>query len=472
MPHRMLVLSLAGLAACSTIAEGPTPSGDDEVFDDPLFGYETPQFEPNGITFTAIELDGGYERIAVGNLARPAAGNGCCLDYVLAGPEAEGVRIVFGGGSSDGLTFLADRPDELLEVGPLDDVLLLDLDGDGRNDLVGLRPEQDQEVIVRLGVETPAPEGPVLMAEGNSTSTLVVMQGQPMAAGSRDFAAGDLDCDGEIDLVMASPGSNAVVTTLGRGDGTFKTAESFEVGVSLTRGSVRVLVTQLDGEGGQDIATANDDGSMTVLLATECSGEFDVAQRIPLKPLTEEPCDDDTNCWKHTDGAVIATGDFCPGPDPDLAYAVEEQTWIVCGTNGDFDAVGEQAHGESVADAPAADYRFDLDGESKASPNGRIDDALVWQDQLYVLRFPMIKYQFAETFVRDSHRLVRLSIDASKAEQGSWQDVLGENQWVVGEVVLTLYTETPRIVLHPAALDDPTLRLAWPALGMARWEQP
>ena len=58
---------------------------------------------------------------------------------------------------------------------------------------------------------------------------------------------------------MASPGSNAVVTMLGRGDGTFKTAESWSVNVAIGRGSVRVLVTQLDGEGGDDIATANDE---------------------------------------------------------------------------------------------------------------------------------------------------------------------------------------------------------------------
>ena len=55
-PAKLLVIQEAG-GTRSTIAEGPTPSGDDEVFDDPLFGYETPQFEPNGITFTAIELE-------------------------------------------------------------------------------------------------------------------------------------------------------------------------------------------------------------------------------------------------------------------------------------------------------------------------------------------------------------------------------------------------------------------------------
>lgn len=473
-PHR-ITLALVGLVAlgCSTIAEGPMPGNDDEVFDDPMYGYETPQFQPNGMTFAAIELEGHYERIAVGNLARPISAPGCCLDYVLAGPEVEDVRIVFGGGRSDGLVFLDDRPDESYELGPLDDVLLLDLDEDGRNDLVGLQPEQEQAVIVRLGIAEPAPEGPVWLSEGNSYSTLVNMQGQPMAAGFRDFAAGDLDCDGHVDLAIASPGSNAVVTMLGRGDGSFKTAETEAAAVADNRGPVRVLIAQLDGEGGDDVATANDDGSMSVLLADGCTGSLPQRTRLPLKPLTPEPCVGTSNCWKHTDTAIVATGDFCEGPSPDLAYAVEEQIWIVCGDAGQFDAVGEQAHGEAVPNAPAADYFFDLDGQSAASPNGQIDDALVWQDTLYVLRLPSPGLQSTpETAIDHAHRLVRLAIDPSKAEQGHVQNIDGEAQWIVGEVVLTLFTESPRIVLHPAALDDATLRLAWPDLGMARWEQP
>ncbi len=461
MRGRMVLILLPAALACSTVADKGSPNYDDEAGEDgPIYGEEAPQTEPNGITFTALDFPQPYKRLAVGNVARGVNEPGCCFDYVLAGPSADDVRVVFGGGRNDGLTFLDDRPDEVLPLGPMDDVLLLDLDEDGRNDLLGLQPTADAEVVVRLGVPLPGPDGPFLMTEGVGSSTSVVMQGQEMAVGSRDFAAGDLDCDGHVDLVLAAPGATAVVTLLGRGDGSFKPPTSSAIDVDHGHGSVRVLVAQLDGEGGEDIAAANADGSMAVLLADDCTGEFPGAQRLALKSLTMEPCDSIYSCWKDTETAVVAAGDFCPPTGLDLAYAFEEQVWIVCGDSGDFLGVGEQSHDGSVEGAPAADYFFDLDGQSSASPNGRTDDILVWQEQLYVLRMPPTALVLQGKNVPDSHRLVRLPIDPDQVVQG------------IGEPVLTLYADTPRIILHPAAVDDPTLRLVWPALGMARWEQP
>ncbi len=460
-------LSLARLAAvipwalaCSTVDETGSNHYDEAAEGEPTYGEEVPQSEPNGITFTALDFAQPYSRLAVGNVVRGVNQPGCCLDYVLAGPATEDMRVVFGGGLADGLTFLDDRPDEVLPVGPMDDVLLLDLDEDGRNDLLGLRPEGGNEVVVRLGVALPGAEGPFLNGDGVATPTVVVQQGQQVAEGYRDFASGDLDCDGHVDLAIAAPGSDAVVTLLGRGDGSFKVADSSGVDVDEGHGSVRVLVAQLDGDGGEDVATVNDDGSLSVLLANDCSGEFLDPQRVVLKLLNPEPCDAIRNCWKDTDSAVVIAGDFCSPPGLDLAYAFEEQVWIVCGDEGDFLGVGEQAHGGAVEDAPAADYFFDLDGPSSASPNGRTDDALVWDNQLYILRVPPTALALQGKTVFGSHRLIRLPIDLDQVEQG------------LGQPVLTLYAETPRIFLHRAAVDDPTLRLVWPALGMARWEQP
>ncbi len=448
---------MAGLFACSTVAE--SPNYDDEAGFPPAYGEEAIQSQPNAITFSALDFDQPYSRLAVGNVARGVSEPGCCFDYLLGGPAADDVRVVFGGGSNDGLTFLADRPDELLALGGMDDVLLVDLDEDGRNDLLGLRPQSGHEVVVRLGVSMPGPDGPFLLAQGVGTSTMVSLQGS-MAIGYGDFAAGDLDCDGHVDLAITAPTTGSVVILPGRGDGSFRTPDSSSVDVDLGRGSVRVLVAQLDGEGGDDIATANNDGSMTVLLANGCTGEFLDRQRHALKPVSNVPCENPTFCWDDTDTAVIASGDFCSPPGLDLAYAFEEQIWIMCGSAGEFGAVGEQSHGGSVAGAPAADYFFDLDGPSGISPNGQIDDTLVWEDELYVLRVPPGVLALQDTLVLGSHRLVRLGIEPDQVAQG------------IGEPVLTLFTETPRILLHPAAIDDSTLRLVWPALGMARWEQP
>ncbi len=200
---------------------------------------------------------------------------------------------------------------------------------------------------------------------------------------------------------------------------------------------------------------------MTILLANGCEGDVESLQRYVLRPVSNTPCDLPIECWNDTESAVVAAGDFCPSPSIDLAYAFQEQVWIVCGNAGDFSGVAEQPHGGFVVNTlpPVADYHFDLDGPSKTSINGRIDDALVWEDQLYVLRLPAGALPPGNV-VSDVHRLVRLTVDSGQVDQG------------VGEPVLTLYARTPRVLLHPAAIDDPTLRLAWPALGLARWEQP
>jgi hypothetical protein len=135
--------------------------GNDET--GPAIGEEPP-IGPNDTVFSKIEYDENYSRIAVGNVARTVEDVGCCLDYVLAGPAA---GDVFGGGKDTGLTFLDDRPDEVLALGPSDDVALVDLNEDGYNDLIALG--DDHQLDVRLGVPNPGPDGPFLAQNGVST---------------------------------------------------------------------------------------------------------------------------------------------------------------------------------------------------------------------------------------------------------------------------------------------------------------
>jgi hypothetical protein len=64
------------------------------------------------------------------------------------------------------------------------------------------------------------------------------------------------------------------------------------------------------------------------------------------------------------------------------------------------------------------------------------------------------------TFIAHAHRVIHLVIDHDTLDQGK------------GEPVLELYASTARVVLHPASLDSSAMRLAWPALGLARWRSP
>jgi hypothetical protein len=450
------IAALVLMLGCSTVdVPSVYTDGNDET--GPAIGEEPP-IEPNDTVFSKIEYDENYSRIAVGNVARTVEDTGCCLDYVLAGPGADDVRVVFGGGKDTGLTFLDDRPDEVLALGPSDDVALVDLNEDGRNDLIALG--EDHQLDVRLGVANPGPDGPFLAHNGvASPTTAVLAPSQTQGMGAGDLATGDVDADGHVDVVMAAL-QGGVVILWGHGDGAFEAVTGSFAETKQDLGPVRVLVTQLDGAGGDDVATANADGSFSVLLDAQGDRTFDDIQRHVLRPVADDPCPpNQTACRTETATAVIAAGPFCVStPGIDLAYAYEDKVWIICGNDGNFAEVGEEPHGSGVGPgSPVADYRFDLNGPSTRY-DGVIDDIFAVDDDIYVLRQPnMIA---AHTFIAYAHRVIHLTIDHNALDQDK------------GEPVLELYASTARVVLHPASLDSSAMRLAWPALGLARWRSP
>jgi hypothetical protein len=447
-----LVLTLG----CSNVYMPPMyTDGNDET--GPAIGEEPP-IGPNDTVFSKQDYDENYTRIAVGNVARAVSDPGCCLDYVLAGPNVEDVRVVFGGGADTGLAFLHERPDEVLGLGPSDDVALVDLDEDGRSDLIALG--EDHLLDVRLGLPNPGPDGPFLAQNGVSTPAHAalapfVTQGE----GAGDLATGDVDADGHVDVVVAAP-EGGVVVLWGRGDGAFESVTGFRIETAQDLGPVRVFVAQLDGAAGDDVATANADGSFAVMLDAEGDREFESTQRHVLRPVLEVcPPGSPQTCRTETETAVITAGSFCvSNPGLDVAYAYEDKVWIICGNDGDFSAVGEEPHGNGVGSGTqVADYRFDLNGPSQLYA-GVIDDMLVFEDDIYVLRKPNMNS--AQTYIAHAHRIIHLAIDHDTLDQGT------------GEPVLELYTSTPRVVLHPASLGSNAMRLAWPTLGFARWRSP
>jgi hypothetical protein len=76
-----------------------------------------------------------------------------------------------------------------------------------------------------------------------------------------NVAVADLNCDGKVDLAVSSDTQPSVGMLLGKGDGTFNDPLSIPSG----RSSSFILAADLDGDGQVDLATANRDGSATVL---------------------------------------------------------------------------------------------------------------------------------------------------------------------------------------------------------------
>src|SRR5205809_6084246 len=110
-------------------------------------------------------------------------------------------------------------------------------------------------------------------------------RGYPVGAGPYSVAAGDLNGDGRLDLVVANSLANSVSVLLGNGDGTFQPARNFDAG--LGSGPIWVLIVDVNGDGKPDILLANQSRNAVGVLLGNGDGtfqapmNFDTAGNLP-----------------------------------------------------------------------------------------------------------------------------------------------------------------------------------------------
>lgn len=148
------------------------------------------------------------------------------------------------------------------------DVLLLDVNGDGREDMVT--------------ADTTA--GRVSVSIGNGNGSFAARQSFSAGTAPSSLSSGDLDKDGTSDLVVTDSTTGALNVLFGNGNGSFKAA------VSLNGGSASYdsSVVDFDGDGSLDIISSGLIGSAAAVTRTFVSGAVEVTDFTFAGTSTQE----------------------------------------------------------------------------------------------------------------------------------------------------------------------------------------
>jgi hypothetical protein len=173
-----------------------------------------------------------------------------------------------------------------------------------------------------------------------------------MVIGAGKLAMGDMDCDGDLDVTVTAPGSDAVVILFNNGSGAFGGAEVFEVGEN----PQDVAVGDLDGSGPLDIVTVNDDGTMSIGVVDNCEQERpDAEDPMEFIPFVNPPCIADTPCVADTVNATVDVFSACGEVENDITIAFADSVYAYC-NEGDGVTFAEGEMG-------AWTIRWDLNGQ-------------------------------------------------------------------------------------------------------------
>ncbi len=175
----------------------------------------------------------------------------------------------------------------------------------------------------------------------------------PEAAGSEPYsvAVGDFDGDGNKDLATANSSSNDVTVLLGDGSGDFSAAGT---GPEATGSApVAVAVGDFNGDGKQDLATANTGSDNVTILLGDGSGDFTAALSGPVAVVSSP--------------FSVTVGDFNGDGKQDLAtahYQASDNLTILLGDgSGDFSATPTSPM--TVGSFPSSVTVGDFNGDGK-----------------------------------------------------------------------------------------------------------
>jgi len=260
-------------------------------------------------------------------------------DIAVANIDDDSVSILLGNG--DG-TYAQQQT---IAVGSTPrGIALLDVDGDGDVDIVNTNTNSNplnMSVLLNDGSGVFGP--PTFFAAG--------------AIGPWALAAGDMDDDGILDLVIGARAAQRIVIRTGRGDGTFDLA-----GSQLAGGAVWMLVLgDVNGDGAEDVASVNSMSNNGAILLGDGAGGLGPPQIYPTDPFS------------------LATdlGDLDGDGDLDWLTSSFSGDWWLYGNDGAGSFTVEQTFEATSASSCSLMLELDNDGDLDLALIDEIADELI-----------------------------------------------------------------------------------------------
>ncbi|WP_324673669.1 FG-GAP-like repeat-containing protein [Hymenobacter sp. GOD-10R] len=278
---------------------------------------------------------------------------------------------------------------------------LNDMDGDGDLDVVTSSPLDQYSATGVTSVH-------LNNGDGTFTGGAVLVTTSPFP---KDIAVGDVDNDGDLDILTAN--ATDVSVRLNYGLGTFGGSQQ----VAVSSSPLELALGDLDGNGTLDLVTANSSNSLSIRLNT--NGIFGGTLNLPLAsaPLS------------------VSLGDVDGDADLDLVVVRKDANGAeVYLNNGAASFTASQTI--AVGSAPAALTLGDVDGDGTLdllTANSANQTVSVRLNKIILANAPAQLTEQVSLYPNPAHTSVRLLLPAELAKQRLHISVVNS----LGQVVLT-----------------------------------